>query len=163
MLQESRKPRESVPRESNRTARPDAMPRFETAPRFGARYQNGVYQTHQNGPSKRYQNQNGPPRYVPRAAAQRISEITQAQKYFTSEKPAVPAPTSTKQPGDDLPRRRPQYPCTYCSSKDHIDPECPLHPRNLKKPQPVTTYYAEYDDHDAEEDMVPVDPAIYNV
>jgi hypothetical protein len=152
-----RKPREPATPREGRAMRPDPA-RYDPRPR----YQNGF-----NAFPTQNQTQHGPPLYVPRVAAQRIAEITQAQRYTATEKPAaLPAPP-VKTSGEGLPRRpRERYPCTYCRSKEHIDPECLLHPRNQKKAQPVTAYYADYTDYDEQQhadDMVLVDPSTYHV
>lgn len=53
--------------------------------------------------------------------------------HVTPAGPRADAATSTRYPdtGIRVPRRTP-YPCTHCQSTDHIDPQCPQNPRQLR-------------------------------
>jgi hypothetical protein len=64
--------------------------------------------------------------------------------------------------------KREKYPCTHYGSKEHIDPQCPQHPRNLAKGAMVKTttttvpaYYAEEDSNN--DDLIPVNESLYSL
>lgn len=83
-----------------------------------------------------------------------------------NETAAVPAAARRTAP--------PRYPCTHCGSSDHIDPDCPKHPRHIAaaaravakdSPHPagaptvpaVRAYYAEADSASLNEDLMDFD------
>lgn len=147
------------------------QPRY--IPRQAARTLSPVVQTSRFGP--------------PAGTYPRFSPYAQQNQYVNQPNPvsqyaAAPAPVNTRtqtpnnqqpsEPGRQIQPYRPQpaaqrapynrerYPCSYCRSLEHIDPECPLHPKRRRQPLPAqaTAYYTTYDD---DFDMVEVDEHAY--
>jgi hypothetical protein len=122
--------------------------------------------------NQRYDNQREQrePRYIPKPAARALGQGYNRYQSYSGPAPASYMGTQQGQPQQRrlenpgtadspnpsatavVPSRpmlppppRQRYPCTLCASTLHIDPQCPLHPRNSNKRQPaqVPVYLAE--------------------